>query len=77
MEIFVRAHSTIRRAFIFWGVGAKKTADLQGEDELAPLLPQIAIYTKETIVLQGISNSAESASWKTGNLTPNQTGSQT
>jgi len=35
---------------------------------LAPLLPQIAIYIKETIALQRIPNSAESASWKTGNL---------
>ena len=31
-------------------VGAKKTAALQGEDELAPLLLQISIYTQETIV---------------------------
>lgn len=51
---------------IFWGVGAKKTTAIQGEEELAPLLPQISIYTKETIVPQGIPNSAESACWKTG-----------
>jgi hypothetical protein len=33
---------------ILWGVGAKKTAALLGEDELAPRLPQIAIYEEVT-----------------------------